>query len=90
MAVPSLPNRRDLSAGRLPRRARWTGTLSLANWRGVVALEQDWEMMQRQQRGLRNAGLGHMALTRQEVRLAYYPSVLAAWVGTQQQATERP
>ncbi|RZJ97717.1 MAG: aromatic ring-hydroxylating dioxygenase subunit alpha [Novosphingobium sp.] len=46
-----------------------------------LALEQDWEMMQRQQRGLRNAGLDHMALTRQEVRLAHYHSVLDGWVG---------
>ena len=45
-----------------------------------LALEQDWEMMQRQQRGLRNSGLDHMALTRQEVRLAYYHSVLDSWV----------
>jgi phenylpropionate dioxygenase-like ring-hydroxylating dioxygenase large terminal subunit len=45
-----------------------------------LALEQDWEMMQRQQRGLRNRGLGQMALTRQEVRLAYYHSILDAWV----------
>lgn len=55
-----------------------------------LALEQDWEMMQRQQRGLRNSGLDHMALTRQEVRLAYYHSVLDSWVGTQGQNTERP
>lgn len=55
-----------------------------------LALEQDWEMMQRQQRGLRNAGLHHMALTRQEVRLAYYHSVLDTWVGTQGQHTEKP
>lgn len=46
-----------------------------------LALEQDWEMMQRQQRGLRNNALGHMALTRQEVRLAYYHAVLDAWIG---------
>jgi phenylpropionate dioxygenase-like ring-hydroxylating dioxygenase large terminal subunit len=46
-----------------------------------LALEQDWEMMQRQQRGLRNNALGHMALTRQEVRLAYYHQVLDAWIG---------
>jgi phenylpropionate dioxygenase-like ring-hydroxylating dioxygenase large terminal subunit len=46
-----------------------------------LALEQDWEMMQRQQRGLRNDALGHMALTRQEVRLAYYHAVLDAWMG---------
>jgi len=45
-----------------------------------LALEQDWEMMQRQQRGLRNAALGEMALTRQEVRLAYYHSALDSWI----------
>jgi phenylpropionate dioxygenase-like ring-hydroxylating dioxygenase large terminal subunit len=46
-----------------------------------LALEQDWEMMQRQQRGLRNIALGEMALSRQEVRLAYYHSALDGWVG---------
>jgi phenylpropionate dioxygenase-like ring-hydroxylating dioxygenase large terminal subunit len=46
-----------------------------------LALEQDYEQMQRQQNGLRNAALEFMALTRQEVRLAYYHSVLDSWVG---------
>ena len=41
-----------------------------------LALEQDYDQMQRQQAGLRNRGLTHMALTRQEVRLAWYHSVL--------------
>lgn len=54
-----------------------------------LALEQDWEMMQRQQRGLRNRGLDHMALTRQEVRLAYYHSVLDGWVGAADHQTGR-
>lgn len=45
-----------------------------------LALEQDWEMMQRQQEGLRNSTLEYMALTRQEVRLAYYHSVVDTWV----------
>lgn len=45
-----------------------------------LALEQDWDMMQRQQEGLRNSGLEFMALTRQEVRLAYFHSVLDSWV----------
>jgi hypothetical protein len=45
-----------------------------------LALEQDYEMMQRQQRGLRQRGLGHMNLTKQEVRLAYYHSILDAWL----------
>jgi len=55
-----------------------------------LALEQDWEMMQRQQRGLRNSGLDHMVLTRQEVRLAYYHSVLDTWIGAQDQERETP
>jgi phenylpropionate dioxygenase-like ring-hydroxylating dioxygenase large terminal subunit len=45
-----------------------------------LALEQDYDMMQRQQNGLRQRGLGHMTLTRQEVRLAYYHSILDSWL----------
>ena len=47
-----------------------------------LALEQDYDQMQRQQAGLRNAGLKEMALTRQEVRLAWYHAVLDSWVET--------
>jgi hypothetical protein len=54
-----------------------------------LALEQDWEMMQRQQRGLRNTALGEMALTRQEVRLAFFHSILDSWVGTDRNASRR-
>lgn len=50
-----------------------------------LALEQDWEMMQRQQRGLQNAALGTMALTRQEVRLAYFHAALDGWMGEKEQ-----
>jgi phenylpropionate dioxygenase-like ring-hydroxylating dioxygenase large terminal subunit len=53
-----------------------------------LALEQDWKMMQRQQRGLRNRGLQAMALTRQEVRLAYFHAALDTWTGTNDQTTE--
>lgn len=45
-----------------------------------LALEQDWEMMQRQQEGLRNRSLREMALTRQEPRLAWFHSVLDSWL----------
>ena len=45
-----------------------------------LALEQDYDQMQAQQRGLRNSGLKEMALTRQEVRLAYFHSALDSWV----------
>jgi phenylpropionate dioxygenase-like ring-hydroxylating dioxygenase large terminal subunit len=44
-----------------------------------LALEQDYDQMRRQQSGLRNAGLKFMALTRQEVRLAWYHAVLDSW-----------
>ena len=47
-----------------------------------LALEQDYDQMQRQQAGLRNSGLKEMALTRQEVRLAWFHSVLDSWVET--------
>lgn len=45
-----------------------------------LALEQDYEQMQHQQRGLRNRGLGFMALTRQEVRLAHFHAALDSWM----------
>lgn len=48
-----------------------------------LALQQDYEQMQRQQNGLRNKNLGHMALTRQEVRLAYFHAALDRWVNGQ-------
>lgn len=45
-----------------------------------LALEQDYEQMEHQQRGLRNSSLKELALTRQEVRLAHYHSALDSWV----------
>lgn len=45
-----------------------------------LALQQDYEQMQRQQRGLRQHALGHMTLSRQEVRLAYFHSILDSWL----------
>ncbi len=45
-----------------------------------LALEQDYDQMQRQQAGLRNTALKEMALTRQEVRLAWFHSALDSWV----------
>ena len=45
-----------------------------------LALEQDYEQMQHQQRGLRQRGMDEMALTRQEVRLAHYHSAIDGWV----------
>ncbi|MGU3500802.1 aromatic ring-hydroxylating oxygenase subunit alpha [Mycobacterium sp. C31M] len=40
------------------------------------ALQQDYEQMPRQQRGLRNAALEHMALVNEEVVIAHYHSVI--------------
>jgi len=45
-----------------------------------LALQQDYEQMQRQQRGLRNHALEFLALSRQEVRLAHFHSVLDRWL----------
>jgi len=45
-----------------------------------LALEQDYEQMQRQQKGLRNRTLDYISLTRQEVRLAHYHSALDSWL----------
>lgn len=45
-----------------------------------LALEQDYDQMQRQQAGLRNRGLAELALTRQEVRLAHYHAAIDSWV----------
>ena len=45
-----------------------------------LALEQDYDQMQRQQAGLCNTALTHMALTRQEVRLAWFHAVLDSWI----------
>jgi phenylpropionate dioxygenase-like ring-hydroxylating dioxygenase large terminal subunit len=45
-----------------------------------LALEQDYDQMKRQQAGLRNTALKELALTRQEVRLAWFHSALDSWV----------
>ena len=48
-----------------------------------LALEQDYEQMQHQQRGLRQSTLTEMALTRQEVRLAHFHAALDSWMETE-------
>lgn len=45
-----------------------------------LALEQDYEQMQRQQKGLRNRALDSITLARQEVRLAHFHSALDRWL----------
>ncbi|MCB2059204.1 MAG: aromatic ring-hydroxylating dioxygenase subunit alpha [Novosphingobium sp.] len=44
-----------------------------------LALEQDYEQMEHQQRGLRQGMLQEMALTRQEVRLAHFHAAVDSW-----------
>jgi len=45
-----------------------------------LALEQDYQQMEHQQRGLRNHALKEMALTKQEVRLAHFHAAIDSWV----------
>ena len=45
------------------------------------ALQQDYEQMPRQQTGLRNARLDHMALVNEEVVIAHYHSVIDRYLG---------
>jgi len=65
------------------RAERRTGLTEIAegdHFDYFLALEQDYEQMQHQQRGLRNRGLEFMALTRQEVRLAHFHAALDSWM----------
>ncbi|WP_373690535.1 SRPBCC family protein [Sphingobium sp. DEHP117] len=64
------------AAAREPRKVMAEGD----HYPYFITLEQDYETMPRQQRGLKNNGLGYMALTRQEIRLAYFHSVVDSWL----------
>jgi phenylpropionate dioxygenase-like ring-hydroxylating dioxygenase large terminal subunit len=45
-----------------------------------LALEQDFQQMQRQQAGLRNSALKYMSLTKQEPKVAHFHAVLDRWL----------
>ncbi|MCB2076199.1 MAG: aromatic ring-hydroxylating dioxygenase subunit alpha [Novosphingobium sp.] len=45
-----------------------------------LALEQDFSQMEDQQKGLRNKSLDHMALTRQEPKVALFHTALDQWL----------
>ena len=45
-----------------------------------LALEQDYQQMESQQRGLRNSGLEHLVLTKQEPKIAHFHAALDSWV----------
>lgn len=44
------------------------------------ALQQDYEQMQRQQSGLRNKGLDHLMLVKEEVVVAKFHDTLDRWM----------
>ena len=46
-----------------------------------LALQQDYDQMQRQQKGLRNRGMSHMQLAQEEVSVARFHSVVDRYVG---------
>lgn len=46
-----------------------------------LALQQDYEQMPRQQIGLRNTRLKHLALVREEISVARFHTVLDRWLG---------
>ncbi|WP_159981283.1 MULTISPECIES: SRPBCC family protein [unclassified Novosphingobium] len=48
-----------------------------------LALQQDYEQMPRQQKGLRNSGLGHMSLIREELSIARFHTVLDRYLARQ-------
>lgn len=50
-----------------------------------LALQQDYEQMPRQQRGLRNSRLSHMTLAREEVCIAHFHAVVDKYMLRQQQ-----
>ena len=62
---------RDAFEGRAASRSR-----NRASFKYFLALQQDYEQMPRQQRGLRNNRLDHMSLVKEEVVIAHYHSVV--------------
>jgi phenylpropionate dioxygenase-like ring-hydroxylating dioxygenase large terminal subunit len=51
------------------------------SYRYFLALQQDYDQMQRQQQGLRNRGLKYMSLAREEASIARFHSVLDRYLG---------
>ncbi|WP_308198817.1 SRPBCC family protein [Rhodococcus sp. F64268] len=52
----------------------------------LEALQQDYEQMPRQQRGLRNEALDHLLLVSEEVVVAHFHSVLDRYLGASERA----
>lgn len=65
---------------RAERRTPLTSVPEGEHYPYFLALEQDYDQMQRQQRGLRNTTQAFQSLTRQEVRLAHYHAAISSWV----------
>ena len=65
------------------RAAAWTAVQDIAegeHYDYFQALEQDYQQMELQQRGLRNQALGMLTLTRQEPRVAHLHAMLDEWL----------
>jgi phenylpropionate dioxygenase-like ring-hydroxylating dioxygenase large terminal subunit len=51
-----------------------------------LALQQDYDQMQRQQKGLRNSGLTHLSLAREEVNVARFHQIVDQYVAGNRKA----
>ena len=65
---------------RAERRTELTVVPEGEHYSYFLALEQDFEQMERQQKGLRQIAQKYLALTRQEVRLAHYHAAIESWL----------
>lgn len=65
---------------RAARRQPLTDVPAGEHFNYFLALEQDFEQMERQQRGLRQSSQAFLSLTRQELRLAHFHAALDGWV----------
>jgi hypothetical protein len=51
-----------------------------------LALQQDYDQMQRQQKGLRNSGLTHLSLAQEEVNVARFHQIVDEYVAGERKA----
>jgi hypothetical protein len=62
-------------------RAQLTEVTEPGSYPYFLALQQDYDQMQRQQTGLRNRGMSHISLIREEASIARFHTVLDRYVG---------
>ncbi|MFV8817594.1 aromatic ring-hydroxylating oxygenase subunit alpha [Haliea sp. E17] len=80
MALQCLPQ-----AERAGNRAALEVVVEGEHYPYFLALEQDFQQMAIQQSGLRNEGLQHLVLTRQEPRVSHFHTALDRWVQAEKQ-----